>query len=1178
MKKKIERCEYEPYRVINVIRIMKISVVLFFILVSSVFANDSYSQNKRLTLDMTNVKLGKVLDVIEENSSFYFLINHDFINVNKNVSINVKNTKISNILDVLIDTRKISYIIRDKQIVFVKKKLEKLKKVSSKGVLSNKTVLGISTAYLNLKSVQNSISGTVLDQNNLPLAGVNVIVKGTNVGTLTDFDGNYSINAPKGGTILVFSYLGQKTQEIAISDQSVINITMEEDTAQLDEVVVVGYGSVKRSDLTGSVTSITSEDITESTSNTVSNLFQGKAAGIQVTTGDAAPGGGINIRVRGTSTITGSTEPLYIIDGFPVSSANNDQNIGGGISESPVEGSVQFNVFPNALSMINPSDIANIEVLKDAAATAIYGSRGANGVIIITTKRGKSGKPKLSMNYSIGVSKLANKIKRIDGNLRGQIDNENEIRDGVDPADVRWNGADEFHPLPGNAKSYDWQDIIYRQAITKNVSLTFSGGDENTKYLLSGKAFDQEGIMRETGFKDYQLRINLDQKIGSFFSLGTNVLLSTSERQQAPGSGSGFGYNVVRSTLGEHPLINPEWRDPVNPDLWYTDPLRQGGNTFSNPLKMLQEIDDKLTRNRLLGNVVATLNFTKSFKFTGSTGIDYSDGTRKIYTRSSLTLSGSPNEGGDARINSNKLLRANVNGYFSWKHDFGNHHINSLLGAENTTTTISNVNLSAEGFATDDLLTENFSGGNSETFRISNNKSKRDIVGFFGRVNYDYQNKYYLSLNARQDGSSVFGPKNKWGFFPSAALAWRPSEEEFFKKQDIVSNLKLRATIGQTGNGDLSPYSSQGLWTILSNRYSFGNQIVNGVGLSRINNENLKWETTTQYNFGLDARFLKDRYGFSIDYYVKDTEDLILPVVIPETTGFTSSIQNLGELRNEGLEFSADATILNKKFKWEINGNISFQKAYATDIKEGTNLDPRTEESFIEVFNYPRRNGPRLYVGQDAGQFYGYIRGGVFANQAEADAAPTQINGNQEGFVWYKDIDGNGSIGPEDQVALGKGTPDYFYGITNRFSYKAFDLSIFFQGVEGNSIIPFYGGDAGDPRESNFWTPENRITDTPINASQNGVLDGFQITDRRVQDGGYLRLKNIRIGYTLPNDIGLFGGLNIYLNATNVATFTKYRGYNPDVSSGGSSAFSEGFDTGVYPLAKEITLGLNFNF
>ncbi len=1023
-----------------------------------------------------------------------------------------------------------------------------------------------------------NVTGRVLDSDGVSLPGVNILERGTTNGTVTDAEGNYTINVAAGSSTLVFTFVGYQEHIVPVSNQAVISVRLTPDVQALKEVVVIGYGSVERSDLTGSVASITNRDLSEQPNNNLISALQGRAAGVQVSTGDGSPGGGINIRIRGTSTIMGSTEPLYIVDGFPVSSDNRSIHIGGGLGETSSEG-VALNVFPNALAMINPADVESIEILKDAAATAIYGSRGANGVVIITTKRGSGGKSSIGVNYSVGIASLANKIHRLEGNLQGEIENENNIRNGMDPANVRWNGSDEFHPIPGSATSYDWQDIIYRQALSQNVSLTFSGGNEVSRFLVSGNVVDQEGIIEETGFRDYRLRMNLDQRFGSRISLSSSVLLSHSKRQQAP-TGSGFGYNVVTAALSYHPLINPEWRNPNNPEVWYTDPKTAGsgaGNT-SNPLKMLQDIQDDLTRNRLLGNVTASVKILEGLKLVGNAGIDYADGRREIYQKSTLTFSDAVTKG-NADLNTNTLVRTNFNAYLSWNRDFGEHKIDAVLGAENTRTGVTRVNLSASGFITDELGAKRFQVADQQTFGISN-QTLPDLVlvGFFTRLNYNYDGKYYVSLNARRDGSSVFGSREKWGFFPSVALAWRASEEAFFAGQSIVSDFKLRASVGQTGNGNLAPGSSVGVWTIQSNRYNFGGQPVNGVSLSRISNDKLKWETTTQYNVGFDARFVGDRFGLTVDYYIKDTEDLILPVVIPITTGFTSSIQNLGSLRNSGLEFTADAVVLNKgDFRWDINGNISFQKMYATDVRKGTSTDLRTGEPYIEVFNFPRRNGPRLYEGQDAGLLYGYLVGGVFADQAEADAAPTQLNGNKEGYMWYHDIDGNGKVGVEDQVSLGKITPDYIYGLTSRFSYKSFDLSIFFQGVEGNSIIAFYGGDAGDPRNLNYWTPENRITEVPINANPNGRLDGFGLTSENVQDGSYFRLKNVRIGYTLP-PLKNLAAINVFVTGSNLWTGTKYKGYNPDVSAGGATSFSEGFDTGIYPLAKEITFGLNLSF
>lgn len=414
------------------------------------------------------------------------------------------------------------------------------------------------------------ITGTVIsEEDNMGLPGVNVLVKGTTIGSVTDVDGKYRISAPDDATTLIFSSIGYKAQEIEIGSQSVIDIVMSVDIQSLGEVVVIGYGAVKRSDLTGSVSSITSKDIEEIPTNTVSNLLQGRAAGVQVTTGDAAPGGGINIRIRGTSTITGSTEPLYIIDGFPVNSDNDDLYVSGGINEGSAEGSVVTKVKPNALSFINPNDIESIEILKDAAATAIYGSRGANGVVLIKTKRGKAGKTQVNVNYSLGVQEIIRKIDRLDGPAYARRLTEAEINGGVAPQNVSFNGSDEYHPLPENVQTTDWQEELYRVAPVHNLGVAFSGGTDKTQYLLSGKYYDQEGIMVNSGFKDAQVRFNLDQHVSDFFKLSTNMLLSHSVNDRVP-TGAGFNYNTVTSALDYDPTINPNWFDETT-GLWYTD-------------------------------------------------------------------------------------------------------------------------------------------------------------------------------------------------------------------------------------------------------------------------------------------------------------------------------------------------------------------------------------------------------------------------------------------------------------------------------------------------------------------------------------------------------------------------------------------------------------------------------
>ncbi|MBT9189567.1 TonB-dependent receptor [Zobellia russellii] len=1180
MEKKPKRGGAEMFTLRKILRIMRITFFLVIVAISSVFANDSYAQQKKLSLKMTDVRLGEVLDKIEKESQFYFLANQESIDLERLVDIDVRNQPISSILDLVLEHTNIRYTVIEKQIVLTNSEIQRIDEPHMSALAQNgiAAISPVNTMDIDESAFYQVIRGTVIDEGGQPLPGVNVLAKGTTTGTQTDFDGNYSINVPNGATTLVFSFIGLKSQEIAIDGKTVVNVTMIEDATALDEVVLIGYGSVKRSDLTGSVASVSSEDISEIPSTNVISALQGRAAGVQITTGDGSPGGGINIRIRGTSTITGSTEPLYIVDGFPVNSDNDDLNVSGGIFEGSVEGSQANKVRPNALQLLNPNDIENIEILKDAAATAIYGSRGANGVVLITTKRGKSGKPKVNINFTTGIQSLMRTMSRRNGPEYIENLTEREINDGVSPNNVRFNGSDFFHPLAQNANTYNWQDILYRQAIVQDVSVSFSGGDENTKYLLSGKYLDQDGIMVDNSFKNAQFRINLDQNLGNLVSLKSNVSLNHIFDDGVP-TGAGFNYNTVTAALGYSPVHNPEWFDDAS-GRWYVDSKASGPGLYTNPLKILENVDDITRTNRLLGNIQADIHITNSLTLTGSVGLDYSDTKRETYINRTLFFSGSPVPPGQAIVNTRESLRSNTNAYLSWVNSFGNHNVNFVGGAESIQQTFTDINIGAREFASDDLGANNLAGGNQDFLNISNGKSKWQTVGFFARINYDFASKYYISLNGRQDGSSVFGASNKYSFFPSVALAWRPTEETFLQGQDFVSDFKIRGSVGQTGNGNLGPYSSIGLWSINSNAYSFNGIAANGTNLSRISNPDLKWETTTQYNIGFDARFGKGKLGLTFDYFLKNTEDLIIPVVIPSTSGFKSSIQNLGALKNQGLELGFDAVVVDSdNFKWDLNVNATHLKIEATNVAEGTSRDLNTDEPYIEVATWPRRGGPRLYEGQPAGQIYGFIVEGVFDTQEQADNWPVDQdasrNNHQAGYWIYKDVNGDGIITDADQTALGKGTPDFIFGLTNRFSYKNFDISMFLQGQVGNEIYMFYGGDF--EKTNDTWTPNNTDAEFAINKSANGGK-GLVFDSRGIQDGSFLRLKNLRIGYTLPQELGIFSGLNIFVTGTNLLTLTTYDGYDPDVSSGGTTAFGEGFDTGVYPTSRQYTMGLNFNF
>ncbi len=1156
---------------IHVMKMSLYAILINGIFISIVFAGGVDAQNTLketyVRLDLKNENLLNTFMEIEHQTDFEFSYDHN----------------------ILLEDFRIN--LSDRHISVAKALAEVAKQTNLRFRRVNKSI-DVRMASKNAAipqveevTVDKNISGKVKDETGEPIPGANVVVKNTTIGTITDANGEFSLQIPDDATTLVFSYVGMNEEEVEIGNRTFIEISMIPDIQSLEEIVVIGYGEVKRSDLTGSVATITNQDIREIPTNTVSQLFQGRAAGVQVTTGDAAPGGGINIRIRGTSTITGSTEPLYIIDGFPVNSDNDDLYVTGGFNENdggPSRGNSTNKVRPNALSFINPNDIESIEILKDAAATAIYGNRGANGVIIITTKRGEVGKTKVNVNYSFGSQSIVKKIVRPDGPEWVARLTEAEINAGVAPEFVRYNGSDEFHPLAENAETHDWQDILYRTAPVHDLAVNFTGGTENTKYLFSAKYYDQEGTMVGSGYQDLQTRLNLDQNIADVVALQSNLLLSHNVNERVP-TGAGFNYNAVQQALGYSPAINPDWFDTAT-GLWYTDPKTSGPNVYTNPLRLIEGIHDEIATNRLLGNILAKVKILESLKFTASYGIDYYDANREIYIDRTLVTAGSPTNNGEASINKVISTRTNANAYFTWNQSFDKHNLNAVIGVERVKQINSNLNVSIADFATDDLKTDNIAGGNSDNLRAGNGKTQWQSEGYFGRINYNYANKYYVSINARYDGSSVFGIDNKWKFFPSAAFAWKPTEETFLQGQEILSDLKVRLSVGQVGNGNIPAYSSQGLWTIRANRYSYGNgELVNGAALSRIQNDELQWETTTQYNLGFDARFLGGRLGFTFDYYLKNTDDLILDVVIPKSSGFKSSRQNIGSLRNTGLEFSTDYVIYDGEFHWDLNANLTFLKSEATDVGEGTTIDPNTGEPYIEVSEWQRRGGLRLYEGQPAGEIYGFVIEGVFDNQEQADNWPVDMNAdrslNQAGYWIYKDINGDGIVTEDDQTSLGTGQPDMIFGVTNRFRYKAFDLSLFIQGVTGANIVQFYGGDSDDPFYSDFWTPENQDAEVAINTTGTNGYRFLRFDNRQVQNGNYVRLKNVRLGYTVPTqNIGFLSGLNLYVNVSNLLTITGYDGYNPDVSSGGTSPFSQGFDTGVYPLARTFTFGLNANF
>ena len=1011
---------------------------------------------------------------------------------------------------------------------------------------------------------QNTITGMITDENGEGLPGASIIIKGTNNGTTTDISGNYKLNVTD-DAVLVVSFVGYMIQEIPVAGRTTIDLKMEPDTESLDEVVVIGYGSVKRSDLTGAVASISKKDLQNTTSNSISTVLQGRAAGVAVITGDAAPGGGINIRIRGTSSINSSTEPLYIVDGFPVNSSNDDLYVGGGFNESPSSKKVR----PNALSFLNPQDIESIEILKDAAATTIYGSRGANGVVLIKTKRGQAGQSNVDVNYSGGLQSIIKTYERPTGQQYAEQVNEGQVNGGGSP---RFDGSSIYFPTPANANTTDWQDLMYRVAPIHNLGLTVSGGAEKTQFLLSGKYFHQEGIMIENSFNDIQTRMNIDHTANDIIKIGSSVLLSRSENHQVP-AGSVFNNNIVTQILGQSPVHDPSWIDETT-GRWWTDPNVLYQTT--DPYNYVTSTRDIRTTNRILANGYIDINFAKDFNFHTTTGIDRTDVERDLYYPRTMQNSGSAVNNGSATLNRTILERTMVNAYVSYNKQLGDHNLSAVVGTEAIQQVTSYRNMHSENFTSDAQTTYNMGEGLSN-IGVGSGQSKWQNLGYFGRVNFNISNKYLLSGNFRYDGASQFGADNKWAFFPSMAAAWKINEESFFPDQEAVSSVKLRLSVGQTGNGFIPAYSSLGTWSISGRRYSYNNQLVAGSRLTRMDNPELKWETTTQYNLGLDLGLFSDRLTFNLDLYKKVTNDLILNIVIPRSSGFGSSTQNIGSLENKGVELTMNWVVVDKAFKYDLSINGSHNKSKMLDLNIE---DEESEDSYLEVASWERYGGIRLYEGQPAGEIYGFVIDGVFEDQAAADAAATQPGGNLPGYYNYRDTNDDGVINSDDMVSLGNGQPDLFVGMNHSFSYRNFDLSVFFQGAFGNQIVVFYGTDDFSDALANTWTASDPVNKKyGVNSASGNGYQGLRIDSYMVHNADYFRLKNMTLGYNFPvAGLKWTDGIRLYFTTENMLTFTKYPGYNPDVSSGGTYAFGEGFDGGVYPLAKTYVFGVNLKF
>ena len=1006
-----------------------------------------------------------------------------------------------------------------------------------------------------IAQAQSTISGTVTDgDTNAPLPGVDVVA-GTS-GVITDFDGNYELNVPENISSLSFSSLGYAPQTIKINDRSIINVVLQSRSEALDEVVIVGYGTVKKSDLTGSVATIDGDAFKELPVTSVDQAIQARAPGVQVTQTSAAPGGGVSVRIRGSNSINSGSEPLYVIDGFPIYPDNSAYGAGGNRQAT------------NVLASINPNDIQSIEVLKDASATSIYGSRGSNGVVLITTKRGKAGKSKVSYEGSFSTQTITSPIEVLNGSEFATYLNTLETSQGGAPI---YSQAE----IDAFGRGTNWLDEVTRVGAIHNHQLTFSGGSESNRYAITGNYHDNAGIIKNTNFKRYGIRLNLDNNaFGDLLNINSSWTYNRTVSNNAPTDRGGPG-GIIITALGLDPTV------PVrNEDGTYA--LASYDGRFSiNPLQELEFVTDQDVTNRVLGTTGFTFNILEGLKFKSSIGADVLNINRTTFYPSVNTRLGRDNAGELTLANRSvaNLLNENIVTYTKQITD--NHFIDAVFGYTYQREVNKFTSSTTRGITAASVDQATLQGGPDILTPFS---SRREwlLESLLGRINYNYASRYLLTLTFRRDGSSRFGKENKWANFPSVALGWNVSNESFFENSgifDVMNNLKIRASWGLTGNSEIPVYNS--LANLNEYNYVFNGGLVLGLADGRLGNPDLKWESTTMKNIGLDASFFNDRLNLTLDYFDNQTDDLLLFVTIPSSLGFQDILKNSGSLENKGFEVGLDGFLVsNENFKWNIAGNISILRNKLIDLGDSTPFFSSSTSGHLGV------DGSWVEAGNPIGVWRGYDYIGLFQSEEEIANNPSR-SGDQPGYPQYRDVNGDGEISPDDYVIIGDPNPDFTWGLNSTLNFKNFDVGIFFRGSQGFDVRNLQASEIGDGVQkinqlstvlSDSWTPTNTGAGRPVIDGNRDFANSYRDSDYFIEDGSFIRLQNVSLGYTIPDIQKYITKARVFVSGQNLLTITDYSGFDPEVNNRGQNNLNRGDDYDAYPRSRTLTLGVNLEF
>ena len=1124
MKKKsfLESFCFKSFLLKHLFRIQCIPIWVLFLGLFVVQTEISYAQSLKLSFNEKEIPLGQIINAIEKQSNFLFVYTKD-IDVHKKYQVDTWESSIQSILTQLFEGTNIHYEMDGNYIVL---SISKPKETTT-GTLQKK----------------KTITGKILSASGEPIIGANVIEKGTTNGTVTNLDGEFTLSLDPSSTLQV-SYIGYQTLERRLNNASFYSIKLVEDSQALEEVVVVGYGVVQKKDLTGSVAQIQSDDLQDLAVPRIDQALSGKMAGVQVISTTGEPGAAPLIRVRGVGSISAGMEPLYVIDGFP----------------------------GDDISMINPSDIETIDILKDASATAIYGSRGANGVVLITTKRGKEGKARISLNAYYGWQKVLRTPKFLSKEEQAQyyyegIKNQN-LDAGYDVSgDPRkdWNYAvpqTVMDVLNGtNPYNTDAYDEIFQTAPQQSYNLSVQGGNEKIKYAVSGEYTSQEGIIVTNKFQRFSARANLDAKLSDRVSMKFNMNSTYSNGRNILASG---GAAESEGILGAATTWL-KWYPLYNEDGSYFSGFGQDAtNNVWNPLAQAYEIKRKNEQYRTLANLEMDIKIIEGLNFKAMLGANVVN-RHKYSFIPKLDVFSNSSDGTDERSDRlNWITEWTMN----YQKSFKKHNLSALVGY--TTQKETNKSNYLRSMSYPNNLVYTLNAVSNDIYAGNSDENEWSLISYLARVNYNYDSKYYITASIRADGSSRFGKSNKYGYFPSVALAWRASEEDFLKSVEAITNLKLRASYGETGNNNIGNYAH--IATIDYESYVLADKGVGGFAPANIENALLTWEKQRAFNVGLDVSVFNSRVNLTADYFITRNHNLLLNVYVPQITGFNTSLQNIGEVENRGWELTLSTLNLKGAFEWTTDFNISSFKNKV--LKLGPDGAPIIGTNHITE------------IGQPMGMFYGYITDGVFMNQAELDAGPIWAPGSSDrshvGDVRFKDVSGpdgvpDGVINTYDKTIMGSPYPKAYFGMTNSFSYKNFGLSIALQGSFGNKV--FNSSDAQlytraryKQYESvkNYWVSEEQPGDgespRPNNLPTGGVREK---STRYLDNGSYLKVNNINFSYDFPTQLISKAGmsaLKLYLTLTNPFIITKFRDFNPEVGDGNN------------PLAKSAIIGINVSF